>query len=151
MSKFKLDFDIYSSKDRLEAVRKIPLETLNKNELETVTNYILYGKDSNNNLIAIAMGDFFEIFPSDDSIACVWLLTTKYIYANKHLFYKHFIDLFNKKCKKYNIMFNFIYKSNYQAKKWLQKLGFKFDNPYPKGIEVKEGFEFFYKITERKD
>jgi hypothetical protein len=45
MSKFKLDFDIYSSKDRLEAVRKIPLETLNKNELETVTNYILYGKD----------------------------------------------------------------------------------------------------------
>lgn len=45
MPKFKLDFDIYSSKDRLEAVRQIPLDTLNKTELETVTNYILYGKD----------------------------------------------------------------------------------------------------------
>lgn len=45
MTKFKLDFDIYSSKDRLEAVKKIPLETLNKAELETVSNYILYGKD----------------------------------------------------------------------------------------------------------
>ncbi len=145
--------------DNLREEDRIELEVLYgkewKNEtLITLSDkkcYILYGKDSNNNLIPIAMGDFFEIFPSDDSIACVWLLTTKYIYANKHLFYKHFIDLFNKKCKKYNIMFNFIYKSNYQAKKWLQKLGFKFDNPYPKGIEVKEGFEFFYKITERKD
>ena len=45
MPKFKLDFDIYSSKDRLAAVRQIPLDTLNKTELETVTNYILYGKD----------------------------------------------------------------------------------------------------------
>lgn len=45
MSKFKLDFDIYSSKDRLDAIKKIPLETLNKSELETVTNYVLYGKD----------------------------------------------------------------------------------------------------------
>lgn len=47
MPKFKLDFDIYSSKDRLAAVRQIPLDTLNKTELETVTNYILYGKDEN--------------------------------------------------------------------------------------------------------
>lgn len=45
MPKFKLDFDIYSSKDRLEAIRNIPLETLTKAELETVTNYVLYGKD----------------------------------------------------------------------------------------------------------
>lgn len=43
--KFKLDFNIYSAKDRLEAVRQIDLSSLNKTELETVTNYILYGKD----------------------------------------------------------------------------------------------------------
>lgn len=43
--KFKLDFNIYSAKDRLEAIRKIDLSTLNKTELETVTNYVLYGKD----------------------------------------------------------------------------------------------------------
>lgn len=43
--KFTLDFDIYSSKDRMEAIRDIPLDQLNKSELETVTNYVLYGKD----------------------------------------------------------------------------------------------------------
>lgn len=45
MAKFKLDFSIYSSKDRLEAIKDIPLDTLTKSELETVTNYVLYGKD----------------------------------------------------------------------------------------------------------
>lgn len=43
--KFKLDFNIYSSKDRLEAIKSIPLNTLTPSELETVTNYVLYGKD----------------------------------------------------------------------------------------------------------
>lgn len=45
MAKFKLDFSINSSKDRLAAIKSIPLDTLNKSELETVTNYVLYGKD----------------------------------------------------------------------------------------------------------
>ena len=45
MPKFKLDFDINSSKDRLEAVKQIDLASLTKTELETVSNYILYGKD----------------------------------------------------------------------------------------------------------
>lgn len=45
MEKFKLDFNIVSSKDRLEAIRSIDLTKLNKTELETVTNYVLYGKD----------------------------------------------------------------------------------------------------------
>lgn len=45
MPKFKLDFNIYSSKDRLEAIKDIDLASLTKTELETVTNYVLYGKD----------------------------------------------------------------------------------------------------------
>ena len=45
MEKFKLDFSIISSKDRLEAIRSIDLTKLNKTELETVTNYVIYGKD----------------------------------------------------------------------------------------------------------
>lgn len=45
MPKFKLDYGIYSSKDRLKAIESIDLSTLNQTELETVTNYILYGKD----------------------------------------------------------------------------------------------------------
>ena len=43
--KFKLDFDIYYATDRLEAIKSIDLKTLNKSELETISNYILYGKD----------------------------------------------------------------------------------------------------------
>ena len=46
MSKFKLNFDIISSKDRLNSIKDIPLNTLNKTELETISNYILYGKDN---------------------------------------------------------------------------------------------------------
>ena len=45
MAKFKLDFSIESSKDRLEAIKSIPLDTLTKKDLETISNYILYGKD----------------------------------------------------------------------------------------------------------
>lgn len=45
MRKFILDFDIYYASDRLKAASQIPLETLSPLELETVTNYILYGKD----------------------------------------------------------------------------------------------------------
>ena len=45
MPKFKLDFNIYSSKDRLEAIKDLPLDTLNNSELETISNYVLYGKD----------------------------------------------------------------------------------------------------------
>jgi hypothetical protein len=43
--KFKLDFNIVSAEDRLEAIKQIDLSTLTKTELETVTNYVLYGKD----------------------------------------------------------------------------------------------------------
>ena len=46
MSKFTLDFSIPTSKERLEAVKKIDLSNLTKTELETVSNYILYGKDA---------------------------------------------------------------------------------------------------------
>lgn len=43
--KFSLDFSIYYAKDRLKAIQNIPLETLTPNELETISKYILCGKD----------------------------------------------------------------------------------------------------------
>ena len=45
MSKFTLNFDIPTSKERLEAIKDIDLASLSKTELETISNYILYGKD----------------------------------------------------------------------------------------------------------
>ena len=43
--KFNLDFSIYYAKDRLEAIQKIDLASLTPNELETISKYILCGKD----------------------------------------------------------------------------------------------------------
>lgn len=45
MSKFTLNFDIPTSKERLEAIKDIDLASLSKTELETISNYVLYGKD----------------------------------------------------------------------------------------------------------
>ncbi len=112
--------------------------------------YILYGYDNDFKCVPIAIGDFYEIYPEDKSVACVWLLTTKYIYNNKSLFIRVLLNLLKQKSKKYKLFFNFIYQSNFEAKKWLKKLGFKFNNPHPKGLSVKENFEFFYKINERE-
>jgi hypothetical protein len=45
MAKFTLDFDIPTSEERLNAIKDIDLASLTKTELETISNYILYGKD----------------------------------------------------------------------------------------------------------
>ncbi|MBR4891395.1 MAG: hypothetical protein IKU15_08945 [Clostridia bacterium] len=45
MAKFTLDFDIPTSKGRLNAIKDIDLASLTKTELETISNYVLYGKD----------------------------------------------------------------------------------------------------------
>ena len=49
--KFKLDFSIPTSEERMEAVKKILEENKNSHitqlELDTISNYILYGKDKN--------------------------------------------------------------------------------------------------------
>ena len=46
MPKFTLNFDIPTSKERMEAIKDIDLSSLNASELETVSNYVLYGKDA---------------------------------------------------------------------------------------------------------
>lgn len=86
-----------------------------------------------------------------DEIACVWLLTTKKVEENKFKLLKVVKRELKEKSSKYRIYFNYICKTNKQAKKWLSKLGFRFDNPYPKHLNVQKGFEFFYKLNDRKE
>lgn len=43
--KFELDFSVVSSADRMEQIRSIDLSKLTPKELDTVSNYVLYGKD----------------------------------------------------------------------------------------------------------
>lgn len=110
---------------------------------------VLYGMNTLKEKVPIAMGGFSELSPKEPNIACVWLLSTIFVSKNKKLFFKELKRELKEAEKKYNIMYNFIYKSNNEAKGWLKNLGFKFDNPKPKNLLVKEEFEFFYKLVER--
>lgn len=78
MPKFNLDFNIYSSKDRLEAVKQIDLASLTKTELETVTNYILYGKDEDGTSIVdrkeIQIKPKFKSFQKEKTISLEGLM-----------------------------------------------------------------------------
>ncbi len=110
-----------------------------------------FGKNSKGENVPIAMGGFYEPFIENPEIACVWLLSTKDVYLNKISIMKEIRKQILIAEKKYSLMYNYIYKSNKLAKKWLKKLGFCFNNPKPKELTVRKGFEFFYKVTNGKD
>ena len=112
---------------------------------------ILYGKDNYCNFVPIAMGGFCELFEKDSKIACVWMLTTKFIKYNKLLLSKNLKQQINNASEKYDIMYNYIYKSKKKKKNWLRKMGFKFDNPRPEKLKIAKDFEFFYKLNKRKE
>ena len=116
------------------------LESLEKTEV-----LVIFGNDGEKRKIPIAMGGFYDMSNTDVKIACVWLLTTKFIKYNRRYFISSLVSQIEKASLKYDILFNFIYKSNFQAKQWLKKLGFCFDKKNPTSLVVEEGFEFFYK------
>ncbi len=121
--------------------RNISFSNIKKSQVN-----ILYGKNEINSIVPIAMGGF-QIINLSPSVACVWLISSKYINLNKKLLMKNLKEQINQASKKYNIMYNYIYKSNLSAKKWLKELGFSFDNPHPKNLFVPDDFEFFYKLS----
>lgn len=110
-----------------------------------------YGLDDFKDEVPIAMGGFYELSDGSSKIACVWLLTTKFVRKNKFALMKRLKQEIKCAQKKYDIMYNFIYKSNFEAKSWLKKLGFRFDNPRPEKLNVRKNFEFFYKLNNRKE
>ena len=121
---------------------KETIKTLQNNDF-----LVMYGFDEQKNEIPIAIGGFYDFNQPELNIASVWILSSHYIYRNKKLFFKDIKEKLRETGDKYKIMYNYIYKRNFSAKKWLKKLGFSFDNPNPEGLTVKEGFEFFYKIN----
>ena len=104
-------------------------------------------KDKNGAFIPIAVGGFQKVYKSNPEIVCVWLISTIFVEKNKKEFLKDVISSIKKANKEYYIMYNYIYEANTQAKKWLKKLGFNFENPKPKDVSVPEKFEFFYKTS----
>ncbi len=111
---------------------------------------VVYGKDENNKCVPIAMGGFHELFEKHSNIACVWLLSTIHIKNNKTLFIKELKNQINKASEKYELMYNYIYKSNKGAKGWLYKLGFNFGCPNPQKLNIEKDFEFFYKLKKER-
>ncbi len=112
---------------------------------------ILWGFNLQHILIPIAMGGVEEMFEKNSKIACVWLLSSKFVNGNKHILTKYLKKTIEIASEKFEVLYNYIYHTNYEAKLWLKKLGFSFNNPNPEGIKIQEGFEFFYKITNRKE
>ncbi len=96
----------------------------------------------------VVMGGIWETGEKGSNVACVWLLSTDEVKRHKTSLLKEIRKEI--KNSKYSILYNFIYKTNHKAKKWLKLSGFRFDNPFPDQIEVPEGFEFFYRLKEEK-
>ena len=147
---YNLNYVLDSLRDEdLEEVKAIWNNKWKENVIVQATKYgfiTLFGKNNKHCLVPIAIGGFAETFPHDTNISCVWLLSSKDIKYNKTLLIKTLKQQISLASSKYKLMYNYIYKSNFEAKKWLKKLGFTFNNQYLPNNSIMENFEFFYKI-----
>ena len=83
---------------------------------------------------------------NEKGIGVVWLLSTPEVVKHQICLLRNIKAELKKFDNEYWLMFNIIYKENELAKKWLSKFGFRFENPF--GLNIPEGFEFFYKKRE---
>lgn len=125
--------------------KKKVLKTINLDKV-----IFAFGQDEFEDDVPIAMGGFVDMSGENLKIACVWLISTKYVSKNKISFMKELKKQFYKNEVDYDILYNYIYTSNKEAKRWLYKLGFSFDNPKPEHLKVQKDFEFFYKLRKEK-
>jgi len=82
------------------------------------TTYFLSDFDKN----PVALGG---CVPYKDKSAIVWLLSTKEVYKYKIELFKYIKNKIEFFKKRYSFLYNYIYKSNFEALKWLNILGFK--------------------------
>lgn len=115
------------------------------NEIMSSDSYIVIGIDKND--LPVCMGGICE---KQNNEGVVWFLSTDEIKKHKISMLKELKKEFEKFDENFSITYNFIYKNNFIAKNWLKWIGFKFDIPHPVGMNVPEGFEFFYRIRQRK-
>lgn len=117
-----------------------------KNTLQSIKNIdylILLGKDNTGKIVPIAVGGFSDLECKNLKAGCVWLISSKFIKFNKQLLFKTIYSQVRKAFSKYKMLCNYIFSSNFEAKKWLKKMGFIFQS------STSDNFEFFYKYTER--
>lgn len=104
----------------------------------------LIGEDDEN---AVVMGGVWATDPNIPDVGCVWLLSTDEVEKHQVSLLRHLKKEFARYDERYSIVCNYIHNSNMQAKRWLEWIGFKFDNII--GIPKKENFTFFYRINPR--
>lgn len=83
----------------------------------------------------------------ENGIGMVWLLCTPEIVNYQHCLLRNIkkdIQFFD---KNYWFTFNYIFKENYLAKKWLSKFGYKFDKTVP---NLPNDFELFYRTRKTR-
>lgn len=87
---------------------------------------------------------------NEKGVGIVWLLSTPEIEKYKTCLLRNVIQAFNEIDNKYWLTCNILFSENKFAKSWLRKIGFNFNNPKPEGIDIPDGFEFFYRIRETR-
>lgn len=107
--------------------------------------YVMLGKSKDENK-PVCMGGIEQAEKDAEGIGCAWLLCTEDISKHSVCILRELKKEIDKADEKFWFTYNVIYKENWLAKKWLSWLGYKFDVPHPEGVEMPEGFEFFYRV-----
>lgn len=118
----KLVCDI-RAEDKLELIQLFPtsLDGFYKTCFEKEHKVYCVTTDENE---PIAIGGVYPVKGKKLNTAQVWLLATNKLPYNKIALYKYVLELVNEFKKDYDVLFNFIYKSNFSSLKWLKKLDF---------------------------
>lgn len=106
------------------------------NEIIKSNSYFLLGCSKKDNT-PICMGGIAET--NEKGVAAIWLLCTDEIVNHQYCLLKNLKEIFDEINKKYWFTYNFIFKENFLAKKWLKKFGYEF-------IKTdRDDFELFYR------
>ena len=115
------------------------------NHIMTSKFYVMLG-NAKSDKTPVCMGGFEHTAQDDPGIGCAWFLCTDDIKKHKICILRELKEEIKKADERFWLTYNIIYEKNFSAKSWLKRLGYKFDNPKPKGADIPEGFEFFYRI-----
>ena len=98
------------------------------------------------NKTPLAIGGVYTHYIEDYKFGQVWLLCANAYQKRKLCLYKYIFEKIKTFLCEYDILFNFIYKTNFSAITWLKKMGFSFVELNNKDFRLfylkKGGFEY---------
>jgi len=100
--------------------------------------------------IPVCMGGAWHLEKDPEGVGVVWMLCTDEVTNHKICLLRELKKEFKKYDSEFWLLYNQIYCKNEFAKNWLKWIGFRFDKPKPYGMNIPDGFEFFYRIRKLK-